>query len=466
VINAINFTLLGGLAIGFFWVLPAFGENWHSYVPPFLLVFILMAITFALLRRRQFYNVAVISVIMLFWFAYFIRFFLIVAHPGSVYFLVPKIAWSSFDNPGILQTSFIYLSAAFCTFCVSVIFFSLTLGCRMERRIAIRNARVKVNERTPSGMFVMLAILALVFLNFIYLSYGIGMMGEFVENPLPFKLTGAIVYTKSVIVPCLLVLHIYWAQKSGRFVWARLGVLVLFLSGIFDMYVYKSRGALLFQTFPLGLVWLLAGFNLYKFDKLILVLVLTGTFLFIPIVTALRFNSALELVPINQIVDGINFIFFRITGIDQFMVILNLGEPISIDNLWSVLSSPRGIAGYYTTQLLNYAEHIPQTFAPSMLGCLYLVGGLPGILAGVIFLGFLATYMWNIFGLFYPKCAPVVKSYFLVFLLLSITEGIAQGIIISFIIAAVLLWFMEKHFLIWKNPRPDLKINDVTLGQA
>jgi hypothetical protein len=267
-------------------------------------------------------------------------------------------------------------------------------------------------------------------------------------------------------VPCLLVLHIYWAQKSGRFVLARLGVLVLFLSGTFDMYFYKSRGALLFQAFPLGLVWLLAGFRLYKFDKLILVLVLTGIFFLIPVITALRFDSPLELFSINQIVDGFNFIFFRITGIDQFMVILNLGEPLSIDNLWSVLSSPRGIAGYYTTQLLNYAEHIPQTFAPSMLGCLYLVGGLPGILGGVIFLAFLATYMWNFFGLFYPKCAPVVKSYFLVFLLLSMTEGIAQGIIISFLLVAALLWFMEKHLLIWNKPRLTPQINDVNLGQA
>jgi hypothetical protein len=425
-----------------------------------------MAITLSLLRRRRFYNVAVIGVIMLFWFAYFIRFFLIAAHPDSVYFLVPKLAWSSFDDPGIRQTSFIYLSAAFCTFCVSVIFFWLASGGRMERRIVVRNARISVNDRTPSGLFIVLAILALVLLNFIYLSYGIGMMGEFVENPLPFKLTGAIVYTKGVIVPCLLVLHIYWAQKGGRFVLARLNVLVLFLSGMFDMYVYKSRGALLFQAFPLGLVWLLAGFRLYKFDKLILVLVLTVTFLFIPVVTALRFDSPLEPFPINQIVDGFNFTFFRITGIDQFMVILNLGDPISIDNLWSVLSSPRGIAGYYTTQLLNYGEHIPQTFAPSMLGWLYLVGGLPGIMGGMVFLAFLATYMWNFFGLFYPKCGPVVKSYFLMFLLLTMTEGIAQGIIISFIIVAVLLWFMEKHLLIWKKPRPTPQINDVNLGQA
>lgn len=465
-INAINFTLLGGLALGFFWVVPAFEDNWHSYVPPFLLALILMAITLALLTRRHFYNVAVISVITLFWFAYFIRFFLIMAHPDSVYFLVPKLAWSSFDDPGIWKTSFTYLSAAFCTFCVSVIFFSLASGGRMKRLIDIRNARIGVNKRKPSGMFVVLAILALIILNFIYFLYGIGVMGEFVENPLPFKLTGAIVYTKSVIVPCLLVLNIYWAEKSGRFVLARLGVLVLFLSGTFDMYFYKSRGALLFQAFPLGVVWLMAGFRLYKFDKLILVLVLTGTLFFIPAVTALRIDSPLELFTINQIVDGFNFTFFRITGIDQFMVILNLGEPISLDNLWSVISSPRGIAGYYTTQLLNYGEYIPQTFAPSMLGWLYLVGGLPGILGGAIFLGFLATYMWNFFDLFYPKCAPVVKSYFLMFLLLSVTEGIAKGIIISFIIAAVLLWFMEKHFLIWKKPRPDVLISDVKLGQA
>jgi len=160
----------------------------------------------------------------------------------------------------------------------------------MERRIVVRNARISVNDRTPSGLFIVLAILALVLLNFIYLSYGIGMMGEFVENPLPFKLTGAIVYTKGVIVPCLLVLHIYW-RKRRSICFGTSKCACIFLSGMFDMYVYKSRGALLFQAFPLGLVWLLAGFRLYKFDKLILVLVLTVTFLFIPVVTALRFDS-------------------------------------------------------------------------------------------------------------------------------------------------------------------------------
>jgi hypothetical protein len=148
------------------------------------------------------------------------------------------------------------------------------------------------------------------------------------------------------------------------------------------------------------------------------------------------------------------------------MVILNLGQPISFDNIGSVLSSPRGIAGYYTTALLQYGEDIPQTFAPSMLGWLYLVGGLPGIIGGSVLLGFLVTYGWNFLGRIYSQCAPVIKSYFLMFLLFTVTEGIAKSAIIGFLIVAALLWFMEKHSNVGKKMRLAPPIVNVSLEQA
>ena len=430
--------------LGFLWIVPELGDGWMNYVPPFLLIFILMATTLRLLRMRRPYNMAVLGVILVLWFAYIIRFFIINMNPNSVNFLVPELAWESFDAQTIRQTSFSYLSTAFCAFCVSVIFFWAASDIWRGLHPKAKTERIGVNKKASSFGFIVLAFLALVLLNTIYLSYGIGKMGTFVEKPLPFKLTGAIIYTKSVVVPCLFVLYIYRARKNGRLVLARLGVLVLLLSGIFDMFVYKSRGALLLQIILIVSVWLLAGFKLYKFDKLVLTVGLIGCLLVIPIVTAERHGSPLAPLSIKQLIEGFYFVFFRITGIDQFMVILHLGKPIPIENLWSVLSSPRGVAGYYTTQLLNYGVDIPQTFAPSMLGWLYLIGGLPGIIGGSALMGFLATYVWNSLGSIYSRSAPVVKSYFLIYFLGTVTEGFSKVMIISFIIVAILLWYIEK----------------------
>jgi hypothetical protein len=465
-IKVIYFTLLVGLVVGFLCAVPDLEEYWPIYVPLFLLVIMLMAITLALLWSRRPYNVAAIVIIVALWFAYFIRFFIIVVNPNSVWFLVPEIARSSFDDPSIRQASFIYLSAAFCTFCVSVIYFWLILEGRVERRRAERTTMVGSNEKVPSFWFVVFAILALFLLNIICLAYGIGKMGTFVENPLPFKLTGAVVYMMSVVVPCLLYLYIYLAQKDERFILARLGILAMLLSGLFDMFVYESRGALLWPLVFLGLLWLIAGFRLYKFDKLIFVAVLAGSFFIIPFITAARRGIPLETFSISQILDGINFVFFRMTGIDQFMVILNLGEPISLDKIWGIISSPRGVAGYYTTQLLNYGDDLPQTYAPSGLGLLYLIGGFPGIICGSVFLGFLVTYIWNSLGLIYSKYAPVVKTYFLVSIMVVVLEGTVERVIISLAIVAVLLLFMEKYLSIGNKPLPVSKIIDVKLVQA
>ena len=246
----------------------------------------------------------------------------------------------------------------------------------------------------------------------------------------------------------MLILHTYWAKLHNRNKLAGLGVMVIVLSGIFDMFVFESRGVFLVQFITVGLVWIFAGFKINKVAVIAIVMTLLGYLFSVPIVVALRHKIPLESLSISQIADGINFIFFRVTGIDQFMVIYNLSEPIPIEEIWNVLSSPRGIAGYYTTQLLGYDEAIPQTFAPSFLGYLYLLGGLPAIIMGSLMLGFLVTYVWDCLDSIFPKTAPVIKSYFIIQIVFSVTEGLSKTAFTSFVVVLICSWLSEKTFSI------------------
>ena len=233
---------------------------------------------------------------------------------------------------------------------------------------------------------------------------------------------------------------------------ARAGMLVLIALGFMDMFMLDSRGAALKHILLLALVWWSAGFRLQSTDKLILLVLGFVLLATIQMVTSIRLygeQSAESL--IFQIFQGIYFVLFRITGVEQFMVIKYLGSPIPFLDLWDVLTSPRGIPGYYTTNILGVDENLPQTFAPSGLGWLYLVGGLPSVIAGAAFIGIAAKSLWRALDNQFTCCAPVIKSFYLLTLLILVAEGSVEPVLISLLISAAtlkIIGFVKKLFFV------------------
>ena len=392
--------------------------------------------------RTKFDTTAVNWVLIVVAYAYIARFFLIWIVPESVYWTVPEMAWPAFDDSEVRDEVFYLLLVALSVFSFSVIviraFVIPSLSKTKLRAIFPRFP----NQITIVALLLVLVLVG-IFLNIVAFIYGIGRQGQFNE-PLPFKLTGAIVYAKAAVVPALLLLQVYWAEASGRRRLARLGVVVLVVFGLIDMFMLDSRGAALKPILLLALVWWLAGFRFRSFDKGVLALLIVFLFGAIQMVTSVRlYGGQLEEFSINHILEGLNFILFRVTGIEQLMVILHFGSPIPWSEVWDVFTSERGIPGYYTTVLLGVDENLPQTFAPSGLGWLYLVGGLPGVIVGTAIVSLMVTTMWRTLERSFSCCAPVVKAFYLFTLLMMVSEGAMEASLISFLIVAFVLKIID-----------------------
>jgi hypothetical protein len=419
-------------------------DNFVIYVVNFAVALIFMALILFQIGNRVSTSLPIIIIILIFYMAYFVRFNFIVENPSLVYFLVPVAARETFESAHILKMSYIYLCVSFISFCASVCFFRLISRRPKPKQMILENTVIP--KKSTFLFMIALSTLCICIINIIFVSRGIGKMGEFAENPLPFKITGILIYLKSILLPFLLITFLYWAKLSKKDKLAGIGLMIIVISGIFDMFAFESRGIFLVQIVTLGIVWLLAEFKISMKLVMLATIMVAGYIFSVPIIISMRNNIPLDNISINQILDGINFIFFRITGLDQSMIIFNLGQPLSMEKLWDVYLSPRGVAGYYTTELLEYDDYIPQTFAPSFLGYLYLIGGLPAIMCGSMIVGFLVTFVWERLDSIYLRTAPVVKSYFIIQIGFSMTEGPSKTAFTSFIIVAIFALIIEFMF--------------------
>lgn len=406
--------------------------------------------------RSRYDGIGVTWVFFVFIYAYAGRLLFVWFAPDLIYWTVPEVAWPAFDDPDIKIDTLELLLMVVAGFCFSLIL--LRLLASMSLSINVRSSVVPpiVEQRTIVALLLISVALATLLNSMAYI-YSIGRQGQFSEESLPFKLAGVVGYSKTAVVPALLLLQIYWAEASGRRWLARTGALVLVALGFVDMFMLDSRGAALKHVLLLALVWWLAGFRLRPVDGKVL-LALGGVLLLaIQMVTSTRLygEQAVEL-SIDHLLQGLNFVLLRITGVEQLMVIQYLGAPIPLEEVWDVLTSPRGIPGYYTTALLGVEENLPQTFAPSGLGWLYLVGGLPGMMIGAAVIGFAATTLWRSLEGTFSGFSSVIKSFYLYTLLAVVTEGSMEAPFISFLIVAVTLKMigLARSMLDVKSTKP------------
>ena len=157
--------------------------------------------------RTKFDTTAVNWVLIVVAYAYIARFFLIWIVPESVYWTVPEMAWPAFDDSEVRDEVFYLLLVALSVFSFSVIviraFVIPSLSKTKLRAIFPRFP----NQITIVALLLVLVLVGML-LNIVAFIYGIGRQGQFNE-PLPFKLTGAIVYAKAAVVPALLLLQVY-----------------------------------------------------------------------------------------------------------------------------------------------------------------------------------------------------------------------------------------------------------------
>lgn len=388
-------------------------------------------------------STAVSFVLFVTLYAYLIRLLIVYIEPEWLYWTMPEIGWPALnDQNTIINSSTIFGVAAivfFLTLCVSQ-FFQTVPSIRKSPKLDLWQVRV---SSKIVGMLLFSVLLASIFSINAYL-YGIGRQGQFNEELLPYKIAGIVVYGRAVVVPLLLLSSCYWAESCGKHRLSRVAVLVLFAVGLVDMFFLNSRGAALKNVVLLVMVWWLAGFRTKLSDRVLLLSFGIVLFIAIQIITSQRLYEELPSSSlIDQMLQGIGFVLFRVTGIEHLMVIQHLGSPIPFDKVLDVVTSPRGVAGYYTTELLGVDENLPQTFAPSGLGWLYLVGGLPGVMLGAGVLALSATSLWCSIGKTFDYFGPVFKAHYLFTLLIMISEGVMGQPLMAILIVALTLKMVE-----------------------
>lgn len=283
---------------------------------------------------------------------------------------------------------------------------------------------------------------------------GIGIQGQAPETALPFKLAGILIYLKSAAIPVAMLACVFLFESSGHTLYSRLTVFSLILLSLLDMILFESRGAALRSLLYIGLLWWVARFKLHRIDKILILAIVVTLPIMIAAVTEYRlYGESLGSSLTSRLFAGINFLMFRVTGAEHLTAIVGLHTPLPSQDFIDALSSPRGIPGYYTTELLGVDPNLPQTFAPSGLGWLYIFGG-PILLAlGGVLLGFLAIGVYNWIPQNLPVLGAAAKSLYILTLAMMLSEGTVEAPLITFILGYATLWLLEKMLMLITDRR-------------
>ena len=393
--------------------------------------------------RDNFDSAAIRWVFIIVAYAYVARLAIVWFVPISVYWTVPASAWPAFSDSATFLSTSLALALAFASFYLTIGFTRRFNNAGLPKPRIFQRTSLAPSASVISFVFIITIAIAAI-LNAVAFARGIGHQGRFIEEELPFKLVGAIIYAKTAIIPALLLLLVYWAEVRGKRGLSRFVAVSMVCLGLIDMFVLESRGAALKPVLMLALLVWISGFRLKTSDKYALTILFVSLLLAVQVVTSTRLlGEQTDEQWFNKILFGLNFLLFRITGIEQLMAIQYLGSPIPLSELPAVLASPRGIPGYYTIVLLGVDDSLPQTFAPSGLGWLYLAAGLPGIIVGSAIAGLLVTVGWRSLSRVFPSSESVVKTFYLLMLIIVICEGAMEPAILSFLVSAGTLKLME-----------------------
>jgi len=384
-----------------------------------------------------------VAITIIFVYCYLLRIILIIFYPHLADWTLPASAHSELRN-----ISYIWQAIGL-TLIFSAGFF-WAIGMQYVFPYRLRNIFQCVISAydIPFLVKMLLSIISCmtgVWVALLLFELRIGIQGQAPETTLPFKLAGVLIYLKNSVIPIILLACVFLFEKSGRTFYSRLAAASLISLGFLDMVFFDTRGAALRSLLYLVLLWWISRFKVRRSDKFLIFAIVLALLVMISMVTEIRqYGELLKSLSFSTILFGINFIMFRVTGAEHLVAVVGLHDPLHIQYLVDIVSSERGIPGYYTTELLGVDYNLPQTFAPSGLGWLYILGGPLMLVFGGVLLGFLTIGVYNWIPRNLPLLGSVAKSLYIFTLAFILSEGAVEAPLISFIIGYATLWLLEK----------------------
>jgi hypothetical protein len=287
---------------------------------------------------------------------------------------------------------------------------------------------------------------------------------------LPFHLAGLVLYTRTTLLPALILLLIWIANHPGLRMYFNLGVALLLVHGVLDALLRSSRGALFFSL--LGLFFLLTLTDRFtrRRKQMVVAGILLSLLLF-PVITAYRYarlagnvtdvTLALEK-GVTAVADKGTFgdllsdtgltLFFRVTGLDSLLVMVATDQqPIGL------------LHAHEVTPVFNQVMNVPlnanNSVAPSLVGWFYLVGGNWLVVVGIASFTAGVQLVWGAVQSSNLQSRWVAQPLILLLLVYTAADGVLELlpplVLTSGISVAVLEWLIRRarQHQIWRPVR-------------
>lgn len=462
---------------GYFLTLKYFDNNIVEYLTYNLLASISCAVLLTQIKSFEQKYTAVWIALILLLSGYFLRFYWITidALPVRVMLAPDNPYLTMVNDRNALLQAFKLSVIAFTSFSFSaaaLLFFMRKQNSQVYQHSASGNSTLSGLIAKRSLLVIILLMLVLAYITY---KYHIGEMGSPSREALPFRLKGVIFYARTIFIPLVILLSIYLAERSGHIIASRLGVLILIMHGVMDMLLRNSRSGLLLSLLLLVFLMLADGIKLRRKEKVFVGVMVMLAFFMIPIMTEYRqirvnynlpyieaFSSALNVVGkdwLTQIFKGLQFIFFRMPGIESlWCMIANRAEPLGIHSI-DVINSKNGIAGYLTYVIYPGMKAFPNSLlAPGFCGWFYLVAGLPAIVLGSLFTGALSVLGWKFLDRRYFESGPVAQVFFLWMFFMVLTEGPLNSMVYMFLVGLITIMVLEAGLRMFTRKEPNFNL--------
>ncbi|MCC6751752.1 MAG: hypothetical protein IT371_29135 [Deltaproteobacteria bacterium] len=257
---------------------------------------------------------------------------------------------------------------------------------------------------------------------------------------LPFRMSGFVYYTHSMIVPALLALLIWCSDMAGLKRRMTLGIAMVVAQGILGMLLRSSRGVLFVLAILLFLVLLTSGrLNWRRMTPMIVFGLLMG--LFWPLFTMYRTLRVIDpaITPLSALSESVASLFggseslttayssgmestLRRMG-NVYSVILLAWKQVTPVGLKAVTVGGLDVGRYFTVSILGYPADSPHSSATSLVGWFYVVGGKSLVFFGMAFFACYVDLIWRALRSLRLRTLPVAQATLIFWLAHIVLEG-------------------------------------------
>ncbi len=390
---------------------------------------------------------------------YFFQFFVILFNPRVAGFDLWVDEFVA--DPITVLNYFTAVTAGFCSFCIVSIICILFLKTRRQPDKVYHYSSVYF--RNLATGIVLLSL----FSGSIMAYFGIATMsGEAVV--LPYRISGIIFFVRVTLIPALIVLGIFIADKNNRKKYFVLFLTLLVIHGLSDMLMRGSRGFLLQVVLMSSMLFVLSG-TLNAGRVRALGWTVGFTILIIPVMGVFReirgwgFDGVLPAMGqaiaiatsdlgtfFSSLIDVSAFLLIRFTGAVSFLQIIGRDPDFVLHRL---LEPNFSVTEYMTYDVMGWEIQNAMGYAPSTFGYFYLLGGIPALVIGLFVFVISTMFIWYLLCRVRLRVRPVVLAIFLSWGFVNFADGALDGFIFRMLLIFMAMAFCETVSRVKSNWR-------------